>query len=229
MNDKDNAAKILQALKRLYPQAKIALRYVSPLQILVATILSAQCTDKRVNIVTESLFKKYRSVRDYAQADIKTFQDEIRSTGFYRNKAKNIINAAKKIISDFSGRVPDTMRQLITLPGVARKTANIVLYSGFAKTEGIAVDTHVRRLSQRLGLSKYSDPVKIEQDLMRIIPRKDWGVASFLLIGHGRKICGAKRPLCGRCALAKLCPSYAVLFCHSEPRHTFWRGEESLF
>jgi endonuclease-3 len=204
---KERASRIIQILKRQYPQSKIALEHSNPLEILVATILSAQCTDKRVNMVIQKLFKKYRAVKDYAEADLGVFEREIRSTGFYKNKAKNIINAAKKIISDFGGEVPGEMEKLITLPGVARKTANIVLYSGFGKIEGIAVDTHVKRLSQRLGLSKFEDPVKIEQDLMQLVPKKDWGVISFLLIDHGRRICGAKKPLCGQCALAKLCPS----------------------
>src|SRR3989338_3844579 len=196
---KERSLKIIQSLKNEYPQPKIALRHSNPLQILVATILSAQCTDKRVNIVTGTLFKKYKTVKDYADAGPKAFEAEIRSTGFYKNKAKNIITAAKKIISDFNGKVPSTMQDLITLPGVARKTANIVLYSGFGRIEGIAVDTHVRRLSQRLGLSKFDDPVKIEQDLMQIVPKKDWGDVSLLLIGHGRKICGAKKPLHDKC------------------------------
>jgi len=203
---KEKTLKIIQILKKEYPRPKIALEFSNPLEILVATILSAQCTDKRVNIVTEPLFKKYKTVKDYAHADLKTFESQIRSTGFYKNKAKNIINAAKKIIGDFDGRVPSTMQELMTLPGVARKTANIVLYSGFGKIEGIAVDTHVRRLSQRLGLSKSDDPVKIEQDLMELVPKKDWGELSFLLIDHGRRVCDAKKPLCNQCVLEKICP-----------------------
>ncbi|MFH1407168.1 MAG: endonuclease III [Candidatus Omnitrophota bacterium] len=203
-----NAGKIVAVLKKRYPQAKIALKFKNPIEILVSTILSAQCTDARVNIVTESLFKKYRSIRDYAKANLKTFEQEIRSTGFYRNKAKNIIAAAQKIIRDFNGRVPQSMDELTRLPGVARKTANIVLYNGFGKIEGIAVDTHVRRLSQRLGLSKNSDTDKIEQDLMKLYNRKDWGNLSHLLIAHGRKICNAKKPKCAECHLKNLCPSY---------------------
>jgi endonuclease-3 len=207
MTQKEHALKIIQLLKKEYPQPKTALAYSNPLEILVATILSAQCTDKRVNIVTQPLFKKYRTVQDYAKANLKAFENEIRSTGFYRNKAKNIINAAKKIVSDFGGKVPDTMQGLITLPGVARKTANIVLISGFGKTEGIAVDTHARRLSQRLGLSKSDDPVKIEQDLMQLMPKKEWGIVNFLLVDHGRAICAAKKPLHDKCVLYDLCPS----------------------
>ncbi len=206
MTQRQRAAKILSILGKTYPRAKIALEFRSPLEILVATILSAQCTDKRVNIVTNSLFKKYKTIRDYAGADLKTFESEIRSTGFYKAKAKNIINAAKKIIEDFKGEVPATMEHLITLPGVARKTANIVLYSGFGKIEGIAVDTHVRRLSQRLGFSKTDDPVKIEKDLMVLFERKDWGRISFLLIDHGRAICIARKPKCPQCPLQRLCP-----------------------
>ena len=207
---KAKAENILKILKKEYPQAKAALDFSNSLQILVATILSAQCTDKRVNIVTQYLFKKYKTVKDYANADLKIFENEIRSTGFYRNKAKNIINAAKKIVNDFGGKVPQTMQELVTLPGVARKTANIVLTSGFGKVEGIAVDTHVMRLSQRLGLSKFDDPVKIEQDLMELIPRKDWGIVNFMLVDHGRKICAAKKPLHDKCILYDLCPSNGI-------------------
>jgi len=199
--------KILSLLKKEYPKAKIALNFNNPLEILVATVLSAQCTDARVNIVTKSLFKKYRKVQDYAKANLKTFEQEIRSTGFYRNKAKNIISTAQKIVKDFNSKLPDSMDKLIQLPGVARKTANIVLFNGFGKVEGIAVDTHVRRLSQRLGLTKNQDPQKIEQDLMKLLDKKEWGKFSYLLIDHGRKICDAKKPKCLECILQKLCPS----------------------
>ena len=199
--------KILALLKKEYPRAKIALNFHNPLEILVSTILSAQCTDKRVNVVTASLFKKYRKAADYAGANIKTFEREIRSTGFYRSKARNIINSAKMILKDFRGRVPGSMDELTRLPGVARKTANVVLTSGFGKTEGIAVDTHVRRLSQRLGLSKENDPVKIEHELMNTLDKKEWGRVSFLLIEHGRRICDARKPGCLECVLQKICPS----------------------
>ena len=202
-----NIDKILTSLKKQYPNAKIALNFNNPLEILVATVLSAQCTDARVNMVTKSLFKKYRKVQDYAKANLKTFEQEIRSTGFYRNKAKNIISAAQKIVKDFGSKLPDSMDKLLQLPGVARKTANIVLFNGFGKVEGIAVDTHVRRLSQRLGLTKNQDPEKIEQDLMKLLDRKEWGKFSYLLIDHGRKICDAKKPECLECILQKLCPS----------------------
>ncbi|MFC1577105.1 endonuclease III [Candidatus Omnitrophota bacterium] len=198
---------IRELLKKEYPDAKTALDHSNPLELLVATILSAQCTDKRVNIVTEALFKKYRTVDDYAKADPKVFEQDIRSTGFYKSKAKNIIAAAQKIARDFGGNIPNSMEELIKLPGVARKTANIVLFTAFGKIEGIAVDTHVRRLSQRLGFTRNNDPEKIEQDLMKWLERKDWGDFSHLLIEHGRKICNAKRPGCLECALQKLCPS----------------------
>lgn len=199
--------KILNLLKKEYPTAKTALNFTSPLEILVSTILSAQCTDARVNLVTRDLFKKYRKVEDFASADLKTFEQEIRSTGFYHNKAKNIIASCQKIMKDFNGKVPNTMEELIQLPGVARKTANIVLFNGFGKTEGIAVDTHVQRLSQRLGLSKNDDPVKIEKDLMALLDKKEWGDFSNLLIEHGRRICSAKKPKCFECILKNLCPS----------------------
>ena len=202
-----NIDKILPLLKKEYPQAKIALNFSNPLEILVATVLSAQCTDERVNMVTKSLFKKYRKVQDYAKANLETFEQEIRSTGFYRNKAKNIISTAQKIIKDFGGEIPGAMDKLLQLPGVARKTANIVLFNGFGKIEGIAVDTHVRRLSQRLGLTENQDPDKIEQDLMKLLDKKEWGKFSYLLIDHGRKICDAKKPKCLECILQKLCPS----------------------
>lgn len=209
MTQKQRTLKIISLLKKEYPRAHIALRSSSPLELLVATVLSAQCTDVMVNKVTERLFKKYKTIDDYAEANLKEFEQDIRSTGFYHNKAKNIINAARLIIEEFNGKVPDTMEKLITLPGVARKTANIVLFNAFNKIEGIAVDTHVRRLSQRLGLSKNEDPKKIEQDLMVLIPRDMWGEFNHLLIEHGRKICDAREPLCPECLLNKLCPYYA--------------------
>ncbi|MEA2082561.1 MAG: endonuclease III [Elusimicrobiota bacterium] len=198
--------KIYKLLKKNYPRAKISLNYSSPWELLAAVILSAQCTDKRVNIVTEKLFAKYTSVKSFARADISEFEQDIRSTGFYRNKAKNIINAAKKIMTEHSGKVPDTMEELTALPGVARKTANIVMYNAFGKVCGIPVDTHVGRLSQRLGLSGEKDPVKIEKDLMRIFPKKYRGKLSYLLIEHGRNVCKARNPVCGECFLSGLCP-----------------------
>lgn len=209
---RDNIDKILALLKKGYPRAKIALNFRNPLEILVATVLSAQCTDERVNMVTASLFKKYRTVKDYANANQKNFEQEIRPTGFYKSKAKNIISAANKILKDFNGRVPDSMEKLTQLPGVARKTANIVLFNGFGKVEGIPVDTHVRRLSQRLGLSKNDDPQKVEQDLMDLLDRKEWGGFSYFLIEHGRKICIAKKPKCLECMLQNLCPSRKTFY-----------------
>jgi len=207
MDAKQRTAKIITILKKKYPKAKIALDFKDPLEILVATILSAQCTDKRVNIVTKGLFKKYKKPLDYAKANLKKFESEIKSTGFYKNKAKNIINACKRIIKDFKGQVPTTMKELVTLPGVARKTANIVLYSGFGKIEGIAVDTHVKRISTRLELSRHKDPVKIEQDLMKLASKRSWGLLNHLLVTHGRQICDARRPLCSDCVIADYCPS----------------------
>jgi len=210
MELKKRVSEIIKRLNREYPHAKIALKFSNPLEILVATILSAQCTDERVNKVTETLFKKYRTARDYAGANLKKFEQEIRSTGFYHNKAKNIINAAKIILEKFGGKVPDTMEGLMSLPGVARKTANIVLGNAYGKVEGIAVDTHVRRLSQRLGLSESDDPVKIEQDLMEIVPGDEWFRISYVLIDHGRKICDARKPLCDKCILNDICPKIGV-------------------
>jgi endonuclease-3 len=194
-------------LMKKYPRPRITLTSGNPWELLVATILSAQCTDKRVNIVAPGLFKKFKSVADTARADQKVFERAIRSTGFYRNKAKNIIGAAKKIKGDFKGRVPQTMEELLTLPGVARKTANVVLHNAFGKNEGIAVDTHVMRISQRLGLTKRAEPVKIEQDLMRMLDKKEWGDFSLRLIAHGRETCFARKPQCAICVLARLCPS----------------------
>ncbi|MBU1862506.1 MAG: endonuclease III [Candidatus Omnitrophica bacterium] len=203
-----NIQQILLELKKQYPKAKTVLTFSNAIEILVATILSAQCTDNQVNKVTQKLFKRYKKVEDYARADIKQFEQEIRSTGFYRNKARNIILAAKKIISDFDGEVPNTMSDLVSLPGVARKTANIVLINAFGKVEGIPVDTHVRRLSQRLAFSTFDDPVKIEQDLMKQVPQKDWGMVSYWIIEHGRAVCQARKPHCEECAVGKYCPSY---------------------
>ena len=189
-----------------------ALKHKEPLQLLVATILSAQCTDERVNKVTKDLFKKYKKTQDYAKAKQAVFEKEIRSTGFYRNKAKNIIATAKKIGGDFGGKVPDTMEELITLPGVARKTANIVLFHAYGKNEGIAVDTHVKRVSGRLGLTDKTDPQKIEQDLIKLFEKDKWGHVSNLLIAHGRKICDARKPLCPECPAKRICPSAKEYF-----------------
>lgn len=207
MDDKGRALEILSRLEDLYPNARTALHFSNPLEMLVATILSAQCTDVRVNKVTKSLFAKYRDASDYAGADPAVLEAEIRSTGFYRNKAKNIIGSAKMIIEEFSGQVPRTMLGVLRLPGVQRKTANVVLSEAYGVIEGIAVDTHVRRLAQRLGLTTYQDPDKIEQDLMNLMPREKWYATCNLLIYHGRNICTAQRPKCAECVLNDICPS----------------------
>lgn len=206
-NLKDRVVKIIGILEREYPHIRTALAFETPLQILIATILSAQCTDERVNRLTPALFRKYPDAEAFAKADRAELEKDIRPTGFFRNKAKSIIGAAAKIGSDFGGRVPDTMAELIRLPGVARKTANIVLSSAYRKAEGIAVDVHVKRLSGRLGLSKQEDPEKIERDLMEIVPKKHWLDFNYLLVNHGRKTCQARKPKCPECKLAKLCPS----------------------
>jgi len=199
--------KIIVLLNEAYGEPKTALDFKTPHELLVATILSAQCTDKRVNLVTKELFRKYKNVADYAKADVSEFEKDIRSTGFYRNKAKNIINSAKIIVDKFGSKVPNMMEDLITLPGVARKTANIVLTEAYGKVEGIAVDTHVLRLSSRLGLSQNSNAEKVEADLMKLAPREDWGKVSNLLIMHGRNVCFARKPNCKECILGKICPS----------------------
>lgn len=201
------AAKIIKLLKKEYPGARIALNYGNTVQLLVAVMLSAQCTDKMVNKVTASLFKKYKTARDFAAANPKQFEQEIRSTGFYRNKAKNIIAAAKIIQKDFGGKVPDSMEDLLILPGVARKTANVVLSTAYGKNLGVCCDTHVIRLSQRWHLTKNKDAVKIEQDLMKLIPEKDWEKFSLMTIKHGREVCFARKPNCSSCFLNKVCPS----------------------
>jgi endonuclease-3 len=198
---------IIKILRKNYPATCTALNFETPLQILVATILSAQCTDERVNKITPALFKKYPSAKEFARAKQEDMETEIRSTGFFRNKAKSIIGAAKKICEDFGGEVPDAMEKLLTLPGVARKTANIVLSSAFKKAAGIAVDTHVKRLSERLGLSAQQAPEKIEKDLLALVPKKDWLDFNYLLVNHGRAICIARKPKCPECRLKNLCPS----------------------
>jgi endonuclease-3 len=205
--DESRVLKIIGLLEKEFPDAKIALHYSNALELLVATMLSAQCTDERVNLVTETLFKKYRKPQDYAEADLKELEQDIKSTGFYRNKAKNIKNAGKMLTEKFNSRVPRTMEEMLQLPGVARKTANIVLQNAYGVVEGIAVDTHVRRTSQRLGLTQNTDPAKIEQDLMRIVPRDKWMRITDLLIFLGRNVCVAKKPRCNVCVLNKLCPS----------------------
>lgn len=207
MDKKEVMAEIIRKLKKEYPVLKSALNFSSPFELLAATILSAQTTDVHVNKVTETLFKKYKNVNDFANTDPATLEKDVSSVNFYRNKARNIQNAARIIIEKFNGEVPQTMEDLISLPGVARKTANIVLYNVFGIIEGIAVDTHVIRLAGRLGLTKNEDPVKIEKDLMEIVPKKEWGNITHLLIFHGRKICQAKKPMHKDCVLFDICPS----------------------
>ena len=201
---------IIAELRRLYPNAKCSLDFSTPLQLLIATQLAAQCTDERVNMVTKDLFRKYHSVEDFAAVSQEELEQDIKSTGFYRNKAKNIRATCQRIITDFGGEVPHTMKDLLSLPGVARKTANVVLGNAFGIVEGYIVDTHNMRLSRRFGWTTSEDPVKIEQALMRIIPQQDWLDLSHFLIYHGRAICVARKPLCEQCTLAKLCPSAFV-------------------
>ena len=203
------AARIVSILKKEFPDARTALTWSSPLDLLVATILSAQCTDARVNVVTKDLFRKYRTAADYASVPQEVLEAEVRPTGFFRNKARNIRAAAARIVAEFGGQVPDTMEKLLTLPGVARKTANVVLGDAFGRQEGIAVDTHVSRLAGRLKLTAHAkgQPEKIESDLMELLPRKDWTLVAHLLIYHGRQTCTARKPACERCRIRSLCPS----------------------
>ncbi len=197
---------IWPVLKKTYPDAKVALNFTNPLELLVATILSAQCTDVRVNIVTKDLFKKYRSASDWADADVKEIEEDVRTTGFFRNKAQNIKGACTRIAAEFGGQVPQTMEELTALPGVGRKTANVVLGNAFG-IPGIVCDTHVIRLSRRLALSDNSDPVKLEFDLADIVPKKDWTLFSHLLVFHGRNVCKARKPGCPACPIAAFCPA----------------------
>ncbi|MGB7294637.1 MAG: endonuclease III [Candidatus Aminicenantales bacterium] len=214
---KERIGPIIRILRREYPRSRTALEFETPLQILIATILAAQCTDQRVNQITPALFRKYPDAAALAAADRQELEAEIRPTGFFRNKAKSIIGAARKIVEDYGGKVPVSMADLITLPGVARKTANIVLSSGYGIAEGIAVDTHVKRLSGRLGLSRQRDPDKIERDLMKLVPKKDWLDFNYMLVNHGRKLCQARKPRCPECPLRTLCPSAVKLFPELKP------------
>jgi len=198
---------ILPLLQRTYPQAKCSLTHRSPLELLVATILSAQCTDDRVNKVTPALFAKYPTARHFAHSKPETLERDIQSTGFFRNKAKNIRAMAAALLDHHNGEVPNTMEKLVALSGVGRKTANVVLGNAFGIDEGVVVDTHVSRLSLRLGLTRHTDPVKIELDLVQLVPKKDWTIWPHLLIQHGRAVCTARKPLCRQCPLNKLCPS----------------------
>jgi endonuclease III len=207
LEPKERMAKIIELLEKLYPNAKTALKFTNPLEILVATMLSAQTTDVQVNIVTQKLFKKYHSPEDYAKVDIKELEVDIHSTGFYHNKAKNLKACSQLLVAKYHSQVPKTMEELLELPGVARKTANIVLYNAYGITAGIAVDTHVRRLSERLALSEQKDQDKIELDLMRLTPKEKWMTLTDLLIFHGRQVCIAKKPRCEACVLNQICPS----------------------
>lgn len=212
---KRRALEVLQRLKQLYPDARCSLDYDTPVQLLVATILSAQCTDERVNKVTPRLFGRFPDAHAMAAAGLGELESLVKSTGFYRNKAKNIQGACRKIVTEFGGDVPRTMEQLTSLPGVARKTANVVLAHAFSINAGVTVDTHVKRLSNRLGFTTQSDPKKIEQDLIKLLPQEDWENWSIRLIYHGRAVCNARKPACDRCQLADVCPSAAPVI--SEP------------
>lgn len=203
----DRIKEIINTLEKFYPEAKTALIFENPFQLLIATILSAQTTDERVNKVTPYLFKKYKEPKDFVKANLKDLMKDIKTVNFYKNKAKNIKKLCEILVNKYDGKVPDKMEELIKLPGVARKTANVVLSQGFGKAEGIVVDTHVRRVSQRLGLTKNKVPEKIEKDLMKIIPKKNWIDFPFRLIILGRNICKAKKPDCKKCPLNKICPS----------------------
>jgi len=205
--NKKRVSKIIDFLEKEFPNAKIALNHRNPLELLVATILSAQCTDERVNTVTKSLFMKYKKAEDYANANIAELEQEIRPTGFYRNKARNLKNTGEMLVKRFHSQVPKTMDEILELPGVARKTANIVLQNVYGVVEGIAVDTHVRRVTARLGLTANEDQDKVEQDLMKIVPRDKWKRTTDLLIHLGRRVCKARKPKCDICVLNKICPS----------------------
>jgi endonuclease-3 len=207
LQPKQRTERVIELLEKEYPNAKTALNFTTPLEILVATMLSAQTTDVRVNIVTKTLFKKYPTAKDYANADLKELEQDIRSTGFYHNKARNLQKSAKLLVEKFNSKVPQKMDELLELPGVARKTANIVLYNAYGIVKGVAVDTHVRRLSTRLGLTEKEDQDKIEQDLMSITPKESWMKLTDLLIFHGRQVCTAQKPKCDGCVLNKICPS----------------------
>ena len=201
------AERIMAELRRLYPDARCSLNFSNPLELLVATILSAQCTDERVNQVTATLFQKYRSAADYARSRPGELEQDVKQTGFYRNKARHIREAARLIAERYHGEVPRTMAELLTLPGVARKTANVVLGNAYGVVEGVVVDTHVGRLARRMGLSDSEDPARVEQDLMALFPQRDWLTLSHTLIYHGRAICQARQPLCNQCTLVDLCPT----------------------
>ncbi len=201
---------ISEELRSLYPNARYNLNFSTPLELFVATQLAAQCTDERVNAVTDQLFRKYHTAQEYAQVSQEEFEQDIKPTGFYRNKAKNIRAACQYLITHHNGEVPRTMAELVKIPGVARKTANVILGNAFGISEGVIVDTHVQRIVRRFGWTQQEDPVKIEQDLMRLIPKADWLTLSHTVIYHGRAVCDARKPRCSQCTLAKLCPSAAL-------------------
>ncbi len=207
MDRKNMMSLIIKRLRREYPVLRSALNFRKPFELLVATILSAQTTDAHVNKVTEMLFKKYQKLDDYLTVSPEEFTRDVRSVNFFNNKARNILASARMIRDKFGGKVPKSMEELVSLPGVARKTANIILYNAFDITEGIAIDTHVKRLANRLGLTAYNDPAKIERDLMTITPKNEWGDLTHLLIAHGRAVCQARRPIHRKCVLADICPS----------------------
>jgi endonuclease-3 len=207
LEPKARAQKIMELLEKEHPDAEIALHYKNPLELLIATILSAQATDEQINAITPKLFQKYTTAKDYANAERTELEQDIKSSGFYHNKAKNIQNAAKMLVEKYGSQVPKTMEELVELPGVARKTANIVLFNAYGVIAGVAVDTHVRRLAQRLGLSENRNPNKIEKDLMNLVPKDKWMRITDLLIFHGRRVCTAKKPRCDACVLNKICPS----------------------
>ena len=205
--EKRRTKTIIARLRKAYPDARCSLNYSNPLELLVATILSAQCTDERVNLVTADLFRKYRKAADFINVELSELEQDIRSTGFYRNKAKAIQGACRLIVEQHGGRVPSTVDELLALPGVARKTANVVLGNAFGVASGVVVDTHVGRLSQRLGLTTHEQPEKIERDLIELVPQKDWVDFAHLMIYHGRAVCKARKPECASCVLEDLCPS----------------------
>ena len=209
MKKVDTVVKVLDILQKEYPDARVTLDFKDPLQLLIATILAAQCTDERVNQVTKDLFKKYREALDYARADLKTLEGEIRSTGFFRNKAKSITGCGQGLVEKFNGKVPRTLEELTSLPGVGRKTANIILGNAFGQ-QAIAVDTHVKRVTHRLGWAKSDDPDKIEFELMEVIPQNRWTLGCHQIVFHGRRVCMAKNPQCPTCPVAKLCPKIDV-------------------
>ena len=218
MTARQCVAKLLKVWPNVYPDAHTELNFKTPLELLIATILSAQCTDKRVNMVTPGLFKKYRTAKDYASAPAGELENAIKSTGFFNSKAKSIRGATAAIAGKFGGKVPDSMEGLRELPGVGRKTANVVLGNAFGKNEGVVVDTHVIRLSERFALTKQNDPEKIEQDLMKLVPQKYWAIWSHWLIWHGRRRCFARKPDCANCEIFRLCPSGKIFLKTGEAR-----------